>query len=412
MKIITFIIKLIIIVNVTIITFTIARPTNLRCCHGSTIANNKLYIGGGLTGPSTIALPSDDFFSLDLTIPFSTPSPLDVPYEVHTKIPIKSNSHTLVFAMDNEGGSIYFFGGFRVSGGNSIYRYSIKLDGWTEVTPVNGVIMPSEYTTRVIGVKDSSNNNIYIFDNSTMYIYDALKKSLHISLDSAPYKIYYYATVMLHTGIIAYIGGSKAPNGNMSNIPMNEILTYDTYLSKWDIKNATVANGAIPVPRQGHSASIAPDGRIFVYGGYDGNEDAIEPNGSYPIFAVLELVNNEFVWSIPELIGLAGNFRIFHTSHVFENYLIVTFGQNKTNGRMSTIDLIDISNRDIYKFVTDFTPQGYVPPVPSSSSSPPSSPSLNNIIIATVIGSVVGLLKEFNNRGNLKIIDRLTHIIK
>ncbi|CAB4470917.1 unnamed protein product [Rhizophagus irregularis] len=407
MKIITFIIKLI-IVNVTIITFTIARPTNLRCCHGSTIANNKLYIGGGLTGPSTIALPSDDFFSLDLTIPFSTPSPLDVPYEVHTKVPIKSNSHTLVFAMDNEGGSIYFFGGFRVSGGNSIYRYSIKLDGWTEVTPVNGVIMPSESTTRVIGVKDSSNNNIYIFDNSTMYIYDALKKSLHISLDSAPYKIYYYATVMLNTGVIAYIGGSKAPNGNMSNIPMNEILTYDTYLSKWDIKNATVAHGTIPVPRQGHSASIAPDGRIFVYGGYDGNDNAIELNGSYPIFAVLELVSNEFVWSIPELIGLAGNFRIFHTSHAFENYLIVTFGQNKTNGRMSTIDLIDISNRDIYKFVTDFTPQGYVPPVPSSSS-PPSSPSLNNIIIATVIGSV---LKEFNNRGNLKIIDRLTHIIK
>ncbi|PKC16273.1 hypothetical protein RhiirA5_369985 [Rhizophagus irregularis] len=326
--------------------------------------------------------------TIDLTIPFSTPSPLDVPYEVHTKVPIKSNSHTLVFAMDNEGGSIYFFGGFRVSGGNSIYRYSIKLDGWTEVTPVNGVIMPSESTTRVIGVKDSSNNNIYIFDNSTMYIYDALKKSLHISLDSAPYKIYYYATVMLNTGVIAYIGGSKAPNGNMSNIPMNEILTYDTYLSKWDIKNATVAHGTIPVPRQGHSASIAPDGRIFVYGGYDGNDNAIELNGSYPIFAVLELVSNEFVWSIPELIGLAG--------------------QNKTNGRMSTIDLIDISNRDIYKFVTDFTPQGYVPPVPSSSS-PPSSPSLNNIIIATVIGSVVGLVVV---GWNLKIIDRLTHIIK
>jgi hypothetical protein len=71
---------------------------------------------------------------------------------------------------------------------------------------------------------------------------------------------------------------------------------------------------------------IAPNGRIFIYGGFNGNESKIQPVGSYPSFAVLEFVNNEFVWSTPDLFGRTNNFRIYHTSHVYKNYLITTFG--------------------------------------------------------------------------------------
>ena len=71
---------------------------------------------------------------------------------------------------------------------------------------------------------------------------------------------------------------------------------------------------------------IALDGRIFIYGGFDGNEDAIIPVESTPNFAVLEYINEEFVWSTPELFNQSSVMRIYHTSHVVGNYLVVAFG--------------------------------------------------------------------------------------
>lgn len=112
-KITTLVIKLIIIISATIITFTIAQPTNIRCCHGSTIANSKLYIGGGIVGPADNSSYSDDFFSLDLTVPFSTSSPSDIPYKEYPNVLIKCNGHALVYATNKEGGMIYLFSGFR-----------------------------------------------------------------------------------------------------------------------------------------------------------------------------------------------------------------------------------------------------------------------------------------------------------
>src|SRR6266480_5134186 len=171
------IVKLIIIINV-IITLTIAQPTIIRCCHSSTVANNKLYVGGGLTGLGNDDIWTDDFFSLDLTKQFSTLSPDNMPYEVHTKVPVRSNAHTLVYAKDEKGGMmIYFFGGFREPPtGDPIYGFALEKKAWTPVTPKvrDGVIIPVESTTKIVGITDSSFDTIYIFDNRTMFIYDGL----------------------------------------------------------------------------------------------------------------------------------------------------------------------------------------------------------------------------------------------
>lgn len=225
MKIIMLVTKLIIIVIITIITFTIAQPPIIRCCHGSAIANDKLYIGGGLTGLADESIFTDDFFSLDLTVPFSTLSPADMPYKENPNILVKANGHTLVHAVTKEGGMIFLFGGFRSEPkGSAIYGYSLELNAWSEVTPANGVNMPVESTTKIVGVTDSSLNNIYIFDNATMYVYDAPQNSLYHSDNFAPYQIYYYATVMLNTDEIAYIGGGKSDNNNnQNNIPMDQV---------------------------------------------------------------------------------------------------------------------------------------------------------------------------------------------
>src|SRR4051794_175365 len=110
MRIASIIIKLIIFINL-IITFTTAQPTIIRCCHGSAIADDKLYVGGGVTGPVGGDIWTDDFFFLDLKKPFSISSPNDIPYEVQAKVPVKSRTHALVYAKNPKGGMIYLFGG-------------------------------------------------------------------------------------------------------------------------------------------------------------------------------------------------------------------------------------------------------------------------------------------------------------
>src|SRR5438045_3083627 len=113
MRIVSIIINLIIVV-IVIVTFTTAQPTVIRCCHGSTIANDKIYVGGGLTGPVGGDIWTNDFFSLDLTKQFSTSPPEDIPYETHAIVPVKSRTHTLVYAKNARGGMIYLFGGHRL----------------------------------------------------------------------------------------------------------------------------------------------------------------------------------------------------------------------------------------------------------------------------------------------------------
>src|SRR3954451_19406917 len=121
------IVKLIIIVNV-IMTVT-TQPTIKRCCHGSALAGGKIYVGGGYTGSETENIYTRDFFSFNLTTPFST---TNMQFDVHKDVPISVVAHTLVYAKNAEGGNIYLFGGFRdIPVGDPIYEYSLKTNAWS-----------------------------------------------------------------------------------------------------------------------------------------------------------------------------------------------------------------------------------------------------------------------------------------
>ena len=115
--------------TITMITCTIAQP---RYCHSSTVANDKLYIGDSVTGPVGNEIWTYDFFSLDLTKPFSTSSLSDILYEMRPKVPVKSMAHTLVYAKNAKSGMIYLFGGHRQhSEGDPVYGYDLEINAWS-----------------------------------------------------------------------------------------------------------------------------------------------------------------------------------------------------------------------------------------------------------------------------------------
>jgi hypothetical protein len=209
------IIKLIININV-IITFTIAQPSISRCSHSSVLLNYKIYIGGGLTGPDGDF--ANDFFSIDLEKPFFT-SPNNIPYAMREDIPVMTADHTFVYAKNENGGVIYLLGGYKNSPeSSSIYGY-VKVK-WKSIKPKvrDGIIIPYNSTTRVVGVTITSSNNIYIFDNGTIFTYDAWNNFWDAS-DQYPFRLEFYAAVMLNSGEIVYIGGS---NGT-ANVPMSQV---------------------------------------------------------------------------------------------------------------------------------------------------------------------------------------------
>jgi hypothetical protein len=209
MKLTSIIIKLIILINI-IIKLTIAQPNVIRCCH--------------VTGPVGGDIWTDDFFSLDLTKPFSTSSPNDIPFEINAKVPVKSRTHTLVYAKNARGGMIYLFGGHRQPPeGSPIYGYDLDKNAWTTVTPKvrDGVLLSANSTNKVNGVTDSSLGFVYIFDNGTIFIFDVLHNFWDAGTP-APFAVARYTAVMLNTNEIAYIGGSNSTDG-IANIPMEQV---------------------------------------------------------------------------------------------------------------------------------------------------------------------------------------------
>ncbi|CAG8768499.1 39408_t:CDS:2, partial [Gigaspora margarita] len=205
----------------------------------------------GYTGPGE-GTYTIDFFSLDLTVPFSTQSPTNMPYTVLANVPISVVAHTLVYTRT---GMIYLFGGYRLPPeGYPIYDYDIANNAWSGLTPkkfLNGAVLPPNSSTKIVGIADSNLTNIYIADNGTIYIFDTVNSVL--DSEPGPFFLNYYSAVWLNTSEIAYIGGY---NSSGANVPMDTILLYDTKSSVWTTKTAIAPSGRLPSPRQGHTASI------------------------------------------------------------------------------------------------------------------------------------------------------------
>ncbi|RIB03233.1 hypothetical protein C2G38_803642 [Gigaspora rosea] len=130
-------------------------------------------------------------------------------------------------------------------------------------------------------------------------------------------------------------------------------------------------------PRVGHTAILAPDNyTIVIFGGTQGY--VLRQSTSYPTFVLLDVKSEPFQYSSPQTTGKAPPPLSYHTATLYQNYMIVAFG-NVTNdlgpSNNASADLY-IMNLLSYTWVTQFEKD--------------SSSDTNHIKLITIISSVVG----------------------
>ncbi|CAG8590570.1 24020_t:CDS:2 [Gigaspora rosea] len=271
----------------------------------SILVDSKLYFFGGWgKNPDESEGCQNSVFYLDTLSSFST---LDnnIPWIDLTSIAnLPVGTCWQVSAHDSQKNSIYILEGLMINSSNQVnvsdtlvYSFDTKIQKWSK-SMISGIAPPRRMELQIS--QDSS--NIYMFgglsgpltgsQNTTwfndMNILDIKSLSWLIvvpsGIDLPPPQADFTATI-LNNGMIVYIGGRQATNAYGSEISykqMNKIWTYDTKKSFW---NLIVTSGTIPGVRTGHSAVLAMDGRIIVYGGKE-NEELLSP--ATPDLAVLD----------------------------------------------------------------------------------------------------------------------------
>ncbi|CAG8522912.1 25174_t:CDS:2 [Gigaspora margarita] len=198
----------------------------------------------------------------------------------------------------------------------------------------------------------------------------------------APIGVQGYRAILLNNASILYIGGQ--PGGDVQTLPYS---SFDK-LSMYNINNGTwslvATSGDIPPSRYDH----AQYNQILILYGF--------PISLNPMMA-LDTV--KFEWTIPTVKNVGGpniGLRRF-TSILIETYVFIAFGSYNSSGRNSTNNffLLDVSQKNIYEWVTsyDSTKQFQLVPTTTSSTASNSSP-FNNVgaIIGIAFGAIAGII--------------------
>ncbi|RGB42273.1 hypothetical protein C1646_738601 [Rhizophagus diaphanus] len=122
--------------------------------------------------------------------------------------------------------------------------------------------------------------------------------------------------------VIVYIGGHE----NLDQIvDISKIVLYDTKSSTWSIKTAKFPNQIID-NRLSHTAVLAPNNKIIVFGGSKIANGLFNAKVS-PDLAVLNTETEPFEWTIPKVTSSIGIFPSLkgHTANLVGNNMIVAF---------------------------------------------------------------------------------------
>ncbi|CAB5389206.1 unnamed protein product [Rhizophagus irregularis] len=306
--------------------------------------DNKIYFLGGMTKKYS---GTNDFFYLDVSIPFNLDSTLPIVDLSNDARQIYPHSNGISTICGPNKYTIFLI--FRISEeGFSYYNFIINDQEW----------IPSTLETNVRWSSAVCNKNgsyIYVYGR-----YDVNKHMMAIidttswgSVSSGLNITYLAPAILLPDGRIAYIGKS-----NIGDISFNfrNIYIYNTNDGTW--RNMSTS-GIEPSPRYFHTTVLTQDGLIIIYGG-------VNNIGPVPDqISVLDTKVDPFTWSIPN-IDYAPSSAPFsgHTATLVGNYMIIAFGYYRTATTKSTvlsdqIHMIDVREKNNYKWVKNFTPLAY-----------------------------------------------------
>ncbi|RIB29122.1 hypothetical protein C2G38_2137018 [Gigaspora rosea] len=230
------------------------------------------------------------------------------------------------------------------------YVYSIRISGNLGKKLLSGIGL--NFTT-----------DLLIFNTST------LTWSLS-NATNAPLPMYGYCVVTLPDGNILYIGGYSLHREDSipKIIPMNILQLYNTTNDTWT--NMSIPSHLpSPPPRSDFSAVLASGGRIIIFGG----DFSGQFHGDLWIFNT-----DEFEWSTGNISNPIVDLKLSgHTATLVDNYMFVSFGRFQNDSLSSKIFMLDVSRKDSYKWVTEFTPNATT--IPNT---------LTNFLVGATVGSI------------------------
>ncbi|CAG8505141.1 14195_t:CDS:2 [Cetraspora pellucida] len=293
------------------------------------LIGSKLYTMGGIIDSQL----DSNFFYYDFSIPFDASSPS---YNSLDPIPVYT-----AWGSACVGGltmsEIFLFGGIMNNkndnslSNNLIYCFDTINHTWTAPT-ISGI---QPLRRREASSTFNPNNGwIYIFGGSTVKINnynDTLFFNDFIILDSvalswinikspsnatAPTRRASHTATLITNGYIVIIGGTEMTDDHaLQDVDINQIWLYDTNSGMWMYQLGTqiqhaqcllfinniemlsqitfiqFAEGDSVSARGGHTAVLAPNGNIIIYGG--SNVDNI---GSTPDLIILNVATSRFQW--------------------------------------------------------------------------------------------------------------------
>ncbi|KAF0389750.1 galactose oxidase [Gigaspora margarita] len=198
---------------------------------------------------------------------------------------------------------------------------------------------------------------IFICSNE-LYTFDTVLLSWNqINAANVPSPRSHAAPVMLPNGKILYIGGvsQTQPGADADLIDMNEIPVFDTISSTWSYKYTS--RSILVQPRLAHTATLMSNNNEIIIIGGNSNYHLGLTTAS-PIFLSLNIAKEPYEYSELITSGDKPPPIAVHTANLYQNYLIIAFG-NITNNLTepseinSRIYLLDIQCKT---WVTNFTP--------------------------------------------------------
>ncbi|RHZ75772.1 hypothetical protein Glove_209g23 [Diversispora epigaea] len=418
----------IIIIIITIINFfphieaSSSFTPSPRYATSSILIGTRLYFFGGWAKDSdSIENCQSDVFYLDISNSFNIDdNNQNIPWNDLTstaEIPERICWHNSIKETNNN--TIYLFGGItqnikskELTYDTLLYKFDITSQKWSKPS-LTGISPGRRINLEIVQNNKNDSENTYIFGGLTtnklmwfndMNILETLKLTWLLvetsGIDIPPPQADFTAT-LLSNGIILYIGGRKAVNGYGDKITfkkMDQIWTYDTTKGYWEL---IIATGTIPGVRVGHSAVLALDGRIIIYGG---KNDEILLTPAIPDLAVLDTSVSPFKWTIPKIKNIPPPVLAHHTATLIESIIIIAFGNITRNttlpsGPSSNLYLLDISD---YNWITKFNSFNSLTPTEtyqSSTTTPTTSsyssteselPTFLSTNTALLIGSLIG----------------------